>query len=307
MLVELVKVQTTDGVRLDGAWNKAATLNSNQDSSGKESKSLVLCLHGVGSNFYGSRMMSEVAEAVADWGYDCLRVNLRGHDYCYTGMSRMGIRRLGSAYERVEQCLEDLDAWLVWADERYQRVILLGHSLGAIKALYYQVHRSPQSLQALPSLRQVIAISPPRLSYKAFSQGQQSAEFRQSIQNARDAMEAGAPQQLVDVTVPFPLLMTAESYLDKYGPQEKYNIEQLLDGIQLQTDFIYGGHELQFGGVAFAGLDESIPELVRRMEVASQVTLQVVPEADHLYSQHTTDLLLKLQPLLADGTSTDCS
>ena len=91
----------------------------------------------------------------------------------------MGVRRLGSAYERVEQCLEDLDAWLVWADERYQRVILLGHSLGAIKALYYQVHRSPQSLQTLPSLRQVIAISPPRLSYKAFSQGQQSAEFRQ--------------------------------------------------------------------------------------------------------------------------------
>ena len=56
-------------------------------------------------------------------------------------------------------------------------------------------------------------------------------------------MEAGAPRQLVDVTVPS-LLMTAESYLDKYGPQEKYNIE-LLDGIQLQTDF-YGGHELQF-------------------------------------------------------------
>ena len=48
MLVELVKVQTTDGVRLDGAWNKAATLNSNQDSSGKESKSLVLvCMESV--------------------------------------------------------------------------------------------------------------------------------------------------------------------------------------------------------------------------------------------------------------------
>ncbi len=307
MLVELVKVQTTDGVRLDGAWSKAATLKSHQHSSDNTSRSLVLCLHGVGSNFYGSRMMAEVAEAVAEWGCDCLRVNLRGHDYCYTGMSRMGVRRLGSAYERVEQCLEDLDAWLAWADERYQRVILLGHSLGAIKALYYQVHRSPQSLQALPSLRQVIAISPPRLSYQAFSQGQQSVEFQQSIQNARDAMEAGSPQKLVDVTVPFPLLMTAASYLDKYGPQEKYNIEQLLDGLQLPTDFIYGGHELQFGGVAFAGLDDSIPELVRRADVTSQVTVQVVPDADHLYSQHTSDLLLRLKPLMADRSSPDCS
>ena len=54
-----------------------------------------------------------------------------------------------------------------------------------------------------------------------------SVEFRQSIQNARDAMERGAPRQLVDVTA-LPLLMTAESYLDKYGPQEKYNTSSCL-------------------------------------------------------------------------------
>ena len=94
MLVELLKVQTRDGVRLDGALSAAAT-SSNE--------TLVILLHGVGGNFYGSRMMAELVTAITGTETDCLRVNTRGHDYCYTGMSRMGIRRLGAGYERIEQ------------------------------------------------------------------------------------------------------------------------------------------------------------------------------------------------------------
>ena len=55
MLVELVKVQTRDGVRLDGALSPASTSSA---------ETLVILLHGVGGNFYGSRMMAELVIAI---------------------------------------------------------------------------------------------------------------------------------------------------------------------------------------------------------------------------------------------------
>lgn len=283
MIVELVKVQTRDGVRLDGALSVAEQ---------QESKTLVLCLHGVGSNFYGSRMFAELALEIVKNGADCLRVNTRGHDYCYTGMSRMGVRRLGAGYERVEQCLEDIDAWLDWAGERYQSVILLGHSLGALKAVYYQSHQTHHLL------RKVIAISPPRLSYRAFMAGEQRVGFQQSVENAEQAIREGEPQRLVDVSVPFPLLITAEGYLDKYGPQEKYNLEPMVYDLPLPTDFIFGGHELQFSGVAFAGLDHSIKSIATEAGLESKVSIHVIDEADHMYSRHGRELAELIKALL---------
>ena len=283
MLVELVKVQTTDGVRLDGALSSPRNAASDR---------LVICLHGVGGNFYGSRMMAELAEAIVGEAVACLRVNTRGHDYCYTGMSRMGVRRLGAAYERLEQCVEDIDAWMGWAQARYQQVILLGHSLGALKAVYFQRFGDHGLLQ------RVIAVSPPRLSYRAFMAGQRSAEFRQSIANARTAVEQGEPERLVDVTVPFPLLITAESYLDKYGEQEKYDLESMVSGLTLPTDFIYGGHELEFSGVAFAGLYQSIEQIGIREGLENLISVQKVVDADHMYTQHTPQLIELILPLI---------
>ncbi len=283
MLVELLKVQTRDGVRLDGALSAAAT-SSNE--------TLVILLHGVGGNFYGSRMMAELVTAITGTETDCLRVNTRGHDYCYTGMSRMGIRRLGAGYERIEQCIQDIDAWMEWAASRYAKVVLLGHSLGALKAVYYQRY------QCHDSLKKVIAISPPRLSYKAFMEGERSAEFRQSIENSRTAIREGEPERLVDVSVPFPLLITAESYLDKYGEQEKYNLEPMIDGLSLPTDFIFGGHELKHSGIVFAGLDGSLRAIAVEAGLEQQITVRVIEEADHMYSQQVPQLAAAVLPLL---------
>ena len=283
MLVELVKVQTRDGVRLYGALSATA---------GPLAETLVILLHGVGGNFYGSRMMAELVTAINDTKIDCLRVNTRGHDYCYTGMSRMGIRRLGAGYERIEQCIQDIDAWMEWAASRYGKVILLGHSLGALKAVYYQRY------QCHHALKKVIAISPPRLSYKAFMEGERRAEFLQSIENSRTAMREGEPERLVDVSVPFPLLITAESYLDKYGEQEKYNLEPMIAGLSLPTDFIFGGHELKHSGVVFAGLDSSLRAIAVDAGLEEQITVRVIEEADHMYSQKVPHLAAAVLPLI---------
>ncbi len=127
MWVELVQVRTSDGLRLDGAL-----LPSNQEPRATAIVDGVVCLHGVGSNFYGSNMMQHLATALSNCGLPVLRVNTRGHDGVSTAATERGGRLQGAAYEIVDECRHDVLAWVSFLQQRgYQRVALLGHSLAA--------------------------------------------------------------------------------------------------------------------------------------------------------------------------------
>jgi len=281
MIVELVKTQTRDGVRLDGAITRANEVDSASKPTG-----LIVCLHGVGSNFYGSTMMNVLAEGLYSEQWDVLRVNTRGHDYCYVGSFKMGVRRFGSGYETVADCVQDIAAWVQWAEQLgYERVVLLGHSLGAIKTVFCQSHEMSDLVVA------VLAISPPKLEHETFLIGERSGEFRASFSAAEKLIANGLADELVDVTFPFPLLITAASYVDKYGAQDRYNIVKLIEDLNVPTHFIYGGSELTDGNTAFAGLADILVDKVRDLELGDLVSIEVIAGADHLYMRHLDTLL----------------
>ena len=130
MLVDLVQVTTRDGVRLDGMFQAA----SGQAALGVDGWVFV---HGTGGNFYGSTLFDALAARFLELGGAVLRVNTRGHDGISTAVTERGGRRLGAAYEVVDDCRHDVAAWLGWLRQHAgPRVGLVGHSLGAVKALY---------------------------------------------------------------------------------------------------------------------------------------------------------------------------
>ena len=80
-------------------------------------------------------------------GSAALVVNTRGHDGISSTNAPVGRRLQGAAYEIVDACCHDVAAWLAWLRERgYRRLGLLGHSLGAVKAIYSQAHRADDRL-----------------------------------------------------------------------------------------------------------------------------------------------------------------
>src|SRR5438270_180766 len=149
MLVDLVQVKTRDGVRLDGMFQEAS-----------EPGGTTFCVvHGTGGSFYTSTLFDALAERLLAMGCGVLRVNTRGHDLMSTAVTSKGGRRMGAAYEVVDDCRHDIAAWVDWlAEEAGPRVLLLGHSLGAVKALY-ALANEPQREVSAP-----IAILPPRLA-----------------------------------------------------------------------------------------------------------------------------------------------
>ncbi len=121
-----------------------------------------LCLHGTGSNFYAASTLAGLAPKLLAGGAAVLRGNTRGHDLVSTGPTAAGRGLQGAAFERVDDAPLDLAAWIeLLASRGYQRIGILGHSLGAVKAIFTLAQPEHPQVAAL------VAVSPPHLSYAA--------------------------------------------------------------------------------------------------------------------------------------------
>jgi pimeloyl-ACP methyl ester carboxylesterase len=269
MHCELIRTQSADGLRLDGVLVQPPA-----DALRRLPIDAALCLHGVGANFYTSSTLDGVRPALLALGLSVLTANTRGHDTVYLASMAMGRRRQGAAYETVDDCRYDIGAWLRWLRERgLNRVLLVGHSLGGIKAVY------AQSLERFADVVGVVGISPPRLSHRAFMNSRESSIYFESISTAEELIRAGKPNDLFEAKFPFPLLITAAGYVEKYGPAERYNIVDYVPQLTCPALFVYGSKELE-GPPSFAGM----PETLRGLPGDSPRQVVVVQDADHNYT-----------------------
>jgi len=284
-LVELVQVRTADGVRLDGAL--AVPKSTGLDR--KPHVDVALAIHGTGSNFYSSTVFDGLTPKLLADGVAVLRINTRGHDVISTAATLAGPRRLGSSLEQVDDCRHDLAAWLEFLSSRgYQSIALVGHSLGAIKAVYFAAH------VAHPAVTRLVAISPPRLSYSYYLQSERRDEFKAHYEQAREYFSGGHGERLMEIRTPLPFLVSAASFVDKYGPEEKYNILRQIGRISLPVLFVFGGIELE--EVNFRGLPEAIASSAATGQNLNVVT---VAGANHIYTGQIEELSYKLRAWLS--------
>jgi alpha-beta hydrolase superfamily lysophospholipase len=265
--VDLIRFTTADGVRLDGALQRPQAEVGAAEA--------VLCLHGTGSNFYGSTLFDALAERFCQIGTAVLRINTRGHDLVSAAWTNQGPRRLGAAFEVVDDCREDVHAAIDWLNGRgFTRIVLAGHSLGALKALYAQA-KAPH-----PAVVGVLAISPPRLSYSWFRTTSAAEVFNATYLEAAKHVEQGRPETLLQATFPIPMLIGAGGYVDKYGPAERYNLLKFIERIATPVLVTFGS--LETGqNVAFAGLPEALTAAANHQ---ANLAVTVVEDADHFYN-----------------------
>jgi dienelactone hydrolase len=276
--VDLVSVETDDGVLLDGVLRRPAS-----NSAARLGVDLVICHHGAGGNFY-RRLgpFAAVGDDLLSAGCAVLRVNNRGHDTAFPAPGGS----LGAAFEVVDDCRHDWKAWLGFAERSgYQRVALWGASLGAVKTIYY--------LAQVPDQRVVCAIasSPPRFSYSMFLGSGSGAQFKEDFGRATQLIERGEPDTIIEVSVPPPPLaglgrfwFSARSYVDKFGPEDRYDFFKHLPFVQVPLLLTLGSLE---DTLTFQTLSDRGPSLHDEFPHVQFVT---VDGADHAYSNRTTEL-----------------
>lgn len=279
--MQLVSVTTSDYLRLHGCYLSSSAVT--RVSAAKGSVDAAILIHGIGGNFYSSRLLWHFSKVLLDLGISVVLINTRGHDMI--NLSTWGGRAhsLGAAFENVDQCRYDLTAWTDFLNSRgHERILWLGHSLGGIKALYaaaYQPHRLLQS---------IVALSPTRLSYQRMVNSPSGDRLRETLQISQQSIAEGRGELPIQVHFPVTTWMTPVAYLDKYGPGEKYNWFHFVDQIQVPTRLFFGEKELQ-SHPAFEGLEDELQQHAW-LQPGTDRGYEVVPSADHFYTACFEDL-----------------
>ena len=262
---ELVQVATADGVVLHGLLQTP-----------EHPRGAVLMMHGNSSSFY-QPFFAHFAERMTALGWAALRANNRGHDVVSRGDApgSASPRYLGAAFERVDECRHD---WAAWIDHLERRgrlpLVVWGHSLGAVKTAYYLARHGDGRVAA------AVLASPPRLAHSRLAQGVHAEAIRRQLEEARRLAESGRPEALLPIALPTPFLCSAATYLDKYGPEERYDVVRLLEEVEVPVLVLTGEREVA-EDLPFIGLPEAIEELGRRRPRLTHVS---IPGADHHYT-----------------------
>lgn len=256
MNVELCRVTPRDGLQLDGAFHPTAVEKEFAPVDA------FLLVHGTGGNFYSGSAFDTWARLSLAAGIPVLRINTRGHDGLAGG-------------ERVADCVQDLAAWLDWLAMRgCRRIAVVGHSMGAVKTLF------AEAFQPHDSVVVCIALSPPRICHAMLTADSRYAGFREAWQRSVELVAAGRGEELLSVTQPVPLVITASAFVEKYGPEDRYDFVPWLERLSKPTLFVFGEQTVATSP-PFVGLPEAIERVLSRMPAGSG--LHVVPGGNMAY------------------------
>jgi pimeloyl-ACP methyl ester carboxylesterase len=276
---ELVQTTTIDSVRLHGLL-----LGNTRDSSAW------ILVHGVNSNFYSSSLLQSIASYLVNRGQCVLMINTRGHDIASFNTGSIP-KRLGSQFETVSSCEHDLNAWYgLLVDRGAQFVSVLGHSLGAIKSVYW-------ASRTTTPLEHIVAVSPPRLNTShLLLDPAKGAQFQKHLDEAQEWCNTGKPEHVMKVRFPLPMWICASTYLDKYGSKDKYDYLTFLSAIRSPTLWTFGQLEMDLGTSNFknaaSNLNSAIASQGSNLDIPH--TVVTVPNADHSYNEARDSLLVSI-------------
>lgn len=133
----LVQIKTKDGLTLPGTLYEAPN-----------SKKVAIHLHGNGSSsvFYYDNQRPEQVKAFNEKGISYLLFNNRGAGYIrklnVTTNGKVERKRFGMAYEKIKDCIKDIDAAINLLEKQgYREFFLVGESTGANKICVYHQYK----------------------------------------------------------------------------------------------------------------------------------------------------------------------
>ena len=273
--MELVHCTTTDGIRLDGVWSPAT-------GTGEWAFDAVVMLHGVTGNFYSTTFFNAAVENLTSAGVSVLRTNNRGHDVINRVNAFDGPKFIGASFEKIFDANHDCRAWVDFAEDRgARRVAVWGHSLGAVKAILYGESVNDERVAC------VVASSPPRFSYEEFRKDPvEWPIFKAHYDEAKALVDEGNPDALLRVCKPTSLIISAKTFIEKYGPTGGFDYTLSISHIQVPLLLTLGSKEGTeakpgFSRIALFGSDSYLRDIERKNPHIRYVR---VAGADHWYA-----------------------
>ena len=263
MIEKLVYTESDDGYLLEGA-----TFTPDDGGRGKLP---VVWMHGFTGRFYEQHTVA-IGRRLAARGHVFVTGNNRGH---HLGASIVNLRgaenmRGGAWWEKFDESPRDYSAWVGFAvGLGFPRVALVGHSLGALKAVHYMAERQDERVAALVS-----ASGPVHVGGRVREATDQVALAEKMVAEGRGldiVPNDVAPMAVSAQTV----LARARSNLDVYG---LYAPDPPISKVRSPVLFVLGSDEPNIG------VEADLATLRRNASASGRVDTLYVEGADHIYT-----------------------
>jgi pimeloyl-ACP methyl ester carboxylesterase len=247
---------------LDGFWHPGV----------RQSDALLVFVHGMGGNFYGSAFKRECLRQAPSYGVDALTFNNRGAG-------------AATQTERFADSLADLDAVMNWSRRRgYRRVFLLGHSTGCQKATLYAARRRTPAVAGL-----ILAAPADDL---AIARRETGRRYSAALRRAATRVAAGKG----DAPDPCCRGFSARRFLSLARPgateAELFNYDgplRVFSGLRLPVLALFGTRE----EYACRPVTE-MGKILGSHSRSEDFEFFVIPQADHSFRRHETTTVARI-------------
>lgn len=186
-------------------------------------KDIIIHIHGMGGSVVLNKFYNYFHEIFPVHGYSLLVPEHRGTAIITQHLQSGEILNSGTAYEKFEDCITDIENWIEWAKrEGYDKIYLSGHILGCPKIVYFMNNSSLSKL-----VKGIFLISPPDMyGYKYFGSDKEFANRNLAYAINSDEDKNFLPELYEDT------LLSCISYISLYN-NENNNIFHYYDGKNL--------------------------------------------------------------------------
>jgi pimeloyl-ACP methyl ester carboxylesterase len=250
----------------------------------------ILEIHGMSGNFIENYYANILGEKLSKLGYGFIYGHNRG--YCHINdIAKKPIRpkdngwnyeRIGEVYELFEDSPKDVSVWVNKAKELgYKNIILLGHSLGCNKTIYYLYKNQGVDIKA------VILASPPDM-YGLVNNGKLKETGDKMRNQAMSLVASGKPRAVLDDRIWDWYGISAQTYLSLFSEggaadnlpvlRSPERFEQL-ETIKQPILAIMGEHD----DVTIRNLKDDLELIKSKALAAAKFDIKFIEGANHNY------------------------
>ena len=175
----------------------------------------VICIHGMCGTIIDNYFATVWGKLLAKNDIGFIYEHNRGHSIENDIVMKDGsFKRCGCMYEMFEDCIYDIDLAIQTAKEKgYKRIILLGHSLGCNKVIYYYYKKQPNILGI------ILASAPDMIGSHLLIE----PDYEELLKEAKENIDKNQPTKLLHKMIEDYMYMSSQTYYNWFHNNSNLN------------------------------------------------------------------------------------
>ena len=236
----------------------------------------VIFIHGMCQTILDNYFATVCGELLSKNNIGFIYEHNRGHSIENDIWMKNGsTKRCGCMYEIFEDCILDIDLAIEKAKELgYKRYILMGHSYGCNKLIYYYYKKHPEILGL------VLASAPDMMGLQLLRQ----SDYNELIKEAKNNIDNGNPTKTLSNLVENYMYMSSQTYYNWF--KKDSNLDNL--PVMENSDNWYQFENIDVPILTFSGSKETdnylhLDLLKSKAKKCSDFKYKIIEDANHFY------------------------